>query len=81
MSSYGGAQGTYNQWGYETQGRPQNGQTGQTDGVPDKVNFGGCDNFNVNQPYCARYEQECRNYFEECMKLARGVGCMYFDYN
>lgn len=72
MSAYGGQQGTYNRYGYETQGSVR--ETEQQGGSTDKVEFGGCDNFNVNQPYCGRYPQECRNYFEECMKLASGIG-------
>lgn len=66
-SSYGGVQGTYNRYGYESQDQNQNGND-------EKVNFGGCDSFNVNQPYCSRYPEECRKYFDECMKIAQGTG-------
>ena len=69
-SSYGGVQGTYNRYGYESQDQNQNGND-------EKVNFGGCDSFNVNQPYCSRYPEECRKYFDECMKIAQGTGCKH----
>ena len=42
-----------------------------------KNSAGGCGNFNINNPYCARYPQECREYFEECLKLSQGRECMY----
>lgn len=76
MSAYGGVQGTYNRWGYETQGG-KGGNAQANEQVPDKVDFGGCDNFNVNQPYCGRYPEECRKFFNECMELASGRGCTY----
>ena len=70
--------GTLNRYGYET--NRQSGSAGQ--GSAEKFDTsGGCDNMNINQPYCARYPEECRSFFEQCMKLANGTGCEFFISN
>ena len=67
--------GSLNRYGYET--NRQSGSAGQ--GNAEKFDTsGGCDNMNINQPYCARYPEECRSFFEQCMKLANGTGCEFF---
>ena len=70
--------GNLNRYGYETS--RQTGSAGQ--GNAEKFDTsGGCDNMNINQPYCARYPEECRSFFEQCMKLANGTGCECFSLN
>ena len=67
--------GSLNRYGYET--NRQSASAGQ--GSAEKFDTsGGCDNMNINQPYCARYPEECRSFFEQCMKLANGTGCQFF---
>ena len=36
------------------------------------LELGSCDSFNVNQPYCANNQEECTEFFNDCMLLASG---------
>jgi len=56
-----------NRYGYEI-GRSSQG------GDESGFNLGSCDSFNVNQPYCAMHAEECRKFFDDCMKIASGTG-------
>jgi len=57
-----------NRYGYEIGRSTQDGDAGG-------FNLGSCDSFNVNQPYCAMHAEECRKFFDDCMKIASGTGC------
>lgn len=56
-----------NRYGYEIGRSTQDGDAGG-------FNLGSCDSFNVNQPYCAMHAEECRKFFDDCMKIASGTG-------